>query len=241
MLTWVLWIACLGAAPAAAQDEVPRALSERIAHDTALAEDCTTADWTTAMLYTDGAILGAFAASTAYRPVLGDPSANDALVGVTIAMAVVAVGAGTLVVAGGCRAQRPMSDGWAAGPHTMHDFHRYRRALSVSGGSMSFEGPRIGANREWPVFVFFLHLASAMGAFIPTVALPSESDRELIGILATGVLLGAVVYGVVSIGQQVAQLANRAWLRRRVLAGERVIVSITGRPGGAVLGVGGVF
>ena len=54
-----------------------------------------------------------------------------------------------------------------------------------------------------------------MGVFIPTLAVPD--DQGWLAAVTSGVLMGAVVYGVVSLGQQLSQASNRAWVRRRII------------------------
>ena len=191
-------------------------LTLEIATLVAASEDCTTADWTSAMLYFDAAALGGLAAYNAASPRFADGTTNDVLVGLSIGLASLSLLGATLVAAGACRANRPMSDSWSSRPRTVAEARAYREAASVRGGTFSIrELSTATANRDWPIFVFFLHVAATMGVFIPTLAVPD--DQGWLAAVTSGVLMGAVVYGVVSLGQQLSQASNRAWVRRRII------------------------
>jgi hypothetical protein len=215
----VLALALGASSPVAYAQEAEMASDELTLEIAALAavhEDCTTTDWTGAMLFFDGAALIGLASYAAADPVFADATVNDTLIGLSIGMSVLSLAAGTVVAAGVCRANRPLSDNWSRRPRTRVEAEAYRRALEVRGSTFSTLGASSGtANRDWPIFVFFLHAAAAMGTFLPLVALREQA--EWLGVVTTGVLLSAVVYGVVSLGQQISQASNRAWARRRLL------------------------
>lgn len=216
----LMWLSASGIAAAQEEEMASEDLTLEIEALAATHEDCTTTDWTGAMLFFDGAALIGLASYAAVEPVFADPTVNDTLIGISIGMSALALAAGTVVAAGVCRASRPLSDNWRRRPRSIAEADAYRRAIAVRGSTFSADGSGSAssggtANRDWPIFLFFLHAAAAMGTFLPLAAL--DDREEWLGVVATGVLLSAVVYGVVSLGQQLSQASDRAWARRRLL------------------------